>query len=202
MLGHLAGGLFIPKLLTRDWRTLSGVDTHTLQKMSRMSETRTPVILVYLINWWWWIIDKSYWAILYTIQQNVEMCVLTPVLCSYAAMYYLQTPSVTQELKHESDHASWRHLYYTIRIWGADLIVCLDSWTIKVHISMFYDTKILLTQDSNWWIFPELKFLRDLTTWVCLENDIWKLPWSLFNMSTLRHLLFVPKKYIWLYYSV
>ena len=28
MLGHLAGGLFIPKLLTRDWRTLSGVDTH------------------------------------------------------------------------------------------------------------------------------------------------------------------------------
>ena len=135
MLGHLAGGLFIPKLLTRDWRTLSGVDTHTLQKMSRMSETRTPVILVYKINWWWWIIDKSYWAILYTIKQNVEMCVLTPVLCSYAAMYYLQTPSVTQELKHESDHASWRHLYYIIRIWGADL---LDSWTIKVHITYIY----------------------------------------------------------------
>ena len=146
MLGHLAGGLFIPKLLTRDWRTLSGVDTHTLQKMSRMSETRTPVILVYLINWWWWIIDKSYWAILYYIlYSKMWRCVSWPLY--YAAMYYLQSPSVTQELKHESDHASWRHLYYRIRIWGADLIVCLDSWTIKVHISMFYDTKILLTQD-------------------------------------------------------
>ena len=199
MLGHLAGGLFIPKLLTRDWRTLSGVDTHTLQKMSRMSETRTPVILVYKINWWWWIIDKSYWAILYTIQQNVEMCVLTPVLCSYVLSADTQCHSGAETRVRSRVLAS--PILYNQNLRGRSDSL-LDSWTIKVHISMFYDTKILLTQDSNWWIFPELKFLRDLTTWVCLENDIWKLPWSLFNMSTLRHLLFVPKKYIWLYYGM